>query len=179
MSLESEPYNREQKILLVDDDNTLLKFFKIHLNKFFAKVFVVESAKEALAKVKEGEIDLVVSDIRMPKVDGFELLQKIKKVDPSIPVFLVSGALLTEEQKDFISQEVDGFLKKPFSVEEFHLYISRGLQLREIYRPLFAVTRTKKHFMELLKNKVELKDAIKRGSHDEAVLLYEELKKVS
>ncbi|NBX24419.1 MAG: hypothetical protein EBR52_10065, partial [Microbacteriaceae bacterium] len=46
------PYDRTSFILVVDDDDSLLKFFKIHLNKFFSRVIVVESAKDALAQLK-------------------------------------------------------------------------------------------------------------------------------
>ena len=61
------------KILIVDDDQTLLKFFKIHLNKFFSRVIVVKNAKEAVETLKSKQIDLVLSDIRMPRVDGLQL----------------------------------------------------------------------------------------------------------
>ena len=46
------PYDRESNVLIVDDDSTLLKFFKIHLNKFFSRVVVVENAKSALETMK-------------------------------------------------------------------------------------------------------------------------------
>ena len=88
---------KEPNILVVDDDSTLLKFFKIHLNKFFSKVIVVDSPK-AVDLVKEGGIDLVISDYKMPKATGVQLAKKIKNIDASIPVFMISGALISEKR---------------------------------------------------------------------------------
>jgi DNA-binding response OmpR family regulator len=77
MSDPKSVYDRTSFILVVEDDETLLKFFKIHLNKFFSKVIVVKNAKEALDTIKEKSIDLVVSDFKMPKMDGIQLLRKV------------------------------------------------------------------------------------------------------
>ena len=102
MTIQDRTYNRTSYILVVDDDDTLLKFFKIHLNKFFSRVIVVKNAKEAIETLKDKEIDLVISDIKMPRMDGIQLMKKVKNHDPSIPVFLVSGALLNESQQNAI-----------------------------------------------------------------------------
>ena len=79
---------KEPHILVVDDDSTLLKFFKIHLNKYFSKVIVVDSPAKAIEIIKDEnqEIDLVISDYKMPKSNGVQLA-KNKNIDASIPVF--------------------------------------------------------------------------------------------
>ncbi|NBQ53735.1 MAG: response regulator, partial [Proteobacteria bacterium] len=100
-------YDRTSYVLVVDDDDTLLKFFKIHLNKSFSRVIVVESAKDALLQIKEKEIDLVLTDIRMPKMDGIELMAKVRRFDPTIPVLIVSGAALDEDQTQACMKEAD------------------------------------------------------------------------
>src|SRR4051812_24550120 len=128
-------YDRTSYILVVDDDNTLLKFFKIHLNKFFSKVVVVKNAKEAIEALKDKEIDLVISDINMPRMDGFQLLKRVRKQDGSIPVLLVSGALLDKDE-EVTAKEADGYLRKPFSVDELHAFISRGMERRDKMKQL-------------------------------------------
>lgn len=168
MSLSSTDYNTESFILIVDDDNTLLKFFKIHLNKFFSKVIVVDSAKEAVKKLKEKNIDLVISDIRMPKTDGIELIGKVRKFDPSIPTLLVSGALLSDEQIEKITSEADGFLRKPFSVDQLHSFIENGMKLREAYSELAPMARSKKCLRDLIKNEMSVEEAIKKASQTRA-----------
>jgi DNA-binding NtrC family response regulator len=124
------PYDRTSFILVVDDDNTLLKFFKIHLNKFFSKVLVVENGKQAIDTLKEKTIDLIVSDIRMPRADGFQVLTKARRMDPTIPFLLISGELLNDEQKDLLQQS-DGFLAKPFTIDQLNDFINQGMALRD------------------------------------------------
>lgn len=157
MSIENRAYDRNSYILVVDDDDTLLKFFKIHLNKFFSKVLVVRSAKEAIATLKEKSIDLVLSDIRMSRMDGIQLMKKVRSHDPSIPVYLVSGAMLTDEQKDTVDNKADGFLRKPFSIDELHAFIDHGMKHREIFRELYAIVQDPKKFQEMVRGQAKFK----------------------
>src|SRR4051812_29682880 len=149
-------YDRTSYILVVDDDNTLLKFFKIHLNKFFSRVIVVKNAKEAIDTFREKEIDLVLSDIRMPRMDGLQLMKRVRKHDPSIPVLMISGALLTEEQSKAADEDADGYLRKPFSVDDLHQFIEKGMQLRDKYKRLSELLPDKKLIRDVLRGKAKL-----------------------
>lgn len=131
-------YDRESHILIVDDDSSLLKFFKIHLNKFFSKILVVESGKDALEAIKTREIDLVLTDIRMPKTDGLVLMGKIRKLHPEIPILLISGEPVPDDMSKLV-KSADGFLTKPFSVDELNAFINRGVDLRLAMKELIAV----------------------------------------
>jgi DNA-binding NtrC family response regulator len=157
MTIQDRTYDRTSYILVVDDDDTLLKFFKIHLNKFFSRVIVVRNAQEAFNTLKEKEIDLVISDIKMPRMDGIQLMKKVKNHDPSIPVFLVSGALLSDIQKTAVDTKADGFLKKPFSIDELHDFIDRGMRVRDYYKELLEIVQDKKKFLELIQGKRQLR----------------------
>ena len=157
MTIQDRTYNRTSYILVVDDDDTLLKFFKIHLNKFFSRVIVVKNAKEAIETLKDKEIDLVISDIKMPRMDGIQLMKKVKNHDPSIPVFLVSGALLNESQQNAIDTKADGYLKKPFGIDELHNFIDRGIQVRDAYKELLEIVQDNKKFLELIQGKRQLR----------------------
>ncbi len=155
------PYDRTSYVLVIDDDDTLLKFFKIHLNKSFSKVIVVESAKDAMLQLKEKQIDLVLTDIRMPKVDGIELMTKVRRFDPTIPVLIISGAVLNQEQTDACIIEADGFLSKPFSFEDLHNFIDRGMKLREAFKEMAEIMRDRKNFRALLRGKISPRRAAK------------------
>jgi len=169
-------YDRTSFILVVDDDNTLLKFFKIHLNKFFSKVIVVQNGKEAMDTIKEKQIDLVISDVRMPKVDGGELLAKVRTYDPLIPVLLISGATLTDEQQK-ACQDADGFLAKPFGVDDLNDFINRGMRRRELLVKLGSFITKKKDVREVALGKGELKKSIAKGADaSEAAKIVEELR---
>ncbi|MES2745259.1 MAG: response regulator [Bdellovibrionota bacterium] len=176
MTISDRVYNRSSHILVVDDDDTLLKFFKIHLNKFFSRVLVVHSASDAMDALKEKEIDLVISDIRMPRVDGLQLMKKIKNYDPTIPVFLISGALLDEEQKDTVGEKADGYLKKPFTIEELHDYVDRGMKIRDAYKELYTIVQDKKKFLELIQGKRQFRFIKDEDARNKAQKILEDLK---
>ena len=144
------PYDRTSHILIVDDDDTLLKFFKIHLNKFFSRVIVVENAKQALESLRDREVDLLLSDVRMPKVDGIQLMQKIRKAHPDIPVLLISGEPMSEEQQ-LIINDADGFLSKPFSVDELNDFIHYGTDLRQCFKELSPFMKDVKKLRDALR----------------------------
>jgi CheY-like chemotaxis protein len=175
MSDESSPisiaskanYDRTSYILVVDDDNTLLKFFKIHLNKFFSKVIVVKNAKEAIQALAEKEIDLVLSDIRMPRVDGIQLMRKVRRHDPSIPFLLISGALLSDDQTKK-SDQADGYLRKPFSVDELHSFIEHGVFLRDKYKRLAELLIDPAMIRKVLTGRVKIEKFISDEAHIEA-----------
>ena len=171
-------YNKETYILVVDDDETLLKFFKIHLNKFFSKVIVVKNAAEAKETLDNNEIDLVLSDIRMPKTSGIQLMRKVRLHDPSIPVFLISGALLDEKQTFDVDTMADGFLKKPFSIDGLHEFLTKGLKYREIYKDLYQIVPDKRKFQRLVRGKSfpKIED---EDDKERAKKLYEELLNVT
>lgn len=177
-SPQTKAYDRTSYILVVDDDNTLLKFFKIHLNKFYSRVIVVPSAKEAIQTLKDRTVDLVISDIIMGRLDGFGLMKKVRNYDPSIPVFLVSGALLDEEQQEAVNS-ADGFLKKPFSIEELHSYIDHGLKIRAIFKELYNLVPEKKKFQKIVTKEAGV-DIIKQAeTRDKVIALLAQLDTLS
>lgn len=157
-------YDRMSHVMVVDDDQTLLKFFKIHLNKFFSKVVVVKSAKEAVETLKEKEIDLILTDIRMPKVDGVQLLKKIRAYDASIPVFMLSGGALTAEQIKTVDESSDGFLKKPFTIDEIQEFIELGMRKRELLKQLSELVPDNKKLLAILKGKAKLTSSMPSDS---------------
>ena len=169
-------YDRTSFIMIVDDDDTLLKFFKIHLNKFFSRVIVVPNASEAIETLRTREIDLVISDIRMPKMDGLQLMKKVRAHDASIPYIIVSGALLTDEQVVTCETIADGFLSKPFGVDELHNLIDFGLKRRELLKELATLLPSNKAMNEVLFGAGSVEKLAGTVSKDRAKELLGELK---
>lgn len=165
---EKTPEERENYILIVDDDNTLLKFFKIHLNKFFSKIIVAKNATEALEILETKEIDLIISDFRMPRVDGVQFMKKAKKHDASIPFLFISGAMLSDTQKNNIDNKSDGYLKKPFSIDELHTFIVRGLERRDKLLSLSNLIEDKAKLKDLIGGKYSLKKIKDETNREEA-----------
>ena len=174
MSRAKPHYDRNSFILVVDDDRTLLKFFKIHLNKFFSRVIVVKNAREAISSLREKAIDLIITDINMPGTDGFQLQKKVRKNDSSIPVLLISGALLDPSEEELLD-DADGYLRKPFTIDQLHSFISDGLTRREIMKELATLVADKKQLRNLIKGKIPLAKAVKKPHQKKARLLLKSL----
>ena len=169
--MKDREYDRTSYILVVDDDNTLLKFFKIHLNKFFSRVIVVKNAREAIEAIKEKEIDLVITDFNMPRMDGVALLKRVRKHDTAIPVLLISGALLSDHAQDQIDSLADGYLRKPFTVDELHAFISIGMDLRDCMLRLSELLNKKQRrmFRDILYGSIDLAETIKKKAALESI----------
>lgn len=152
-------YDRTSHILVVDDDSTILKFFKIHLNKFFSKVIVVKNGSEAMIAMKEREIDLVICDIMMPRVNGIQLLKKMRRFDFTIPVLFITGAELASDIEADIGQ-ADGILRKPFGIDQLHQFIEEGMQKRDSFKELNELIKDKDILKKILKSKKGLENFV-------------------
>ncbi|MFH0985113.1 MAG: response regulator [Candidatus Omnitrophota bacterium] len=106
----------EKKILIVDDEPTLLKLLQIHLQKEGYEVLTAESVDEALQALESGPVDLVLLDIRMPEKDGFNFLSAVSDPYgvPRMPVILMTARSEFESLMGEIA--VDGFINKPFEM---------------------------------------------------------------
>ena len=134
---------------------------------------VVKNAKEAIEALREREYDLVVTDINMPRMNGFDLMKRIRRKDISLPILLVSGALLEPEEEKII-EESDVYLRKPFDMEELHKFIVRGLSLRVKMKKLVELVDDDKKMRKLIKGKIKLEKVVKE---EENLALAQELLK--
>lgn len=106
-------------ILVVDDNADMLSYIRNILQKDF-NVATASNGMDALLKIKERHIDLVVSDVMMPVMDGIQLLKTIKKTEEvsTLPVILVSARAGEEAKIEGIDIGADDYLVKPFSAKE-------------------------------------------------------------
>jgi DNA-binding response OmpR family regulator len=109
------------KILIVDDEPDLTQVSKLALQYHGFKVDSFNDPQEALTKFKAGLYDLIILDIKMPKMDGFELYHEIKKKDNNANVcFLTASELYYEEfrKKEYCALDRNLFIRKPIENEE-------------------------------------------------------------
>ncbi len=105
------------KILVVDDENYILHILDFSLGAEGYEVVTAEDGEEAVRKAKEQKPDLVVLDVMMPKMDGFEACRAIKG-DPELggtPVILLSAKARDVDQKQGYEAGADDYITKPFS----------------------------------------------------------------
>ena len=124
----------QRQILIVDDNTDLLSSLKEGLELYCQDIAVLlaEDGKEAIKKLKEEIVSLVVSDIRMPNVNGLELLAYIVNYYPDIPVIIMT-AYPTPALKKLLHEksEVTGFIQKPFVITDLATKVEETLQKEE------------------------------------------------
>ena len=122
-------------VLIVEDDNEMRSYLASELRAHF-QVLTAENGKVALEIIEEKEVSLVLSDVMMPEMNGFELCRSIKTnlAISHIPVILLT-ALSDERQRTFgITRGADGYIQKPFLMDYVKVKIIRVLEERERLR---------------------------------------------
>ena len=120
------------KILVVDDDKNTRKYFKAVLEAENYTVFACANGKEALEVMDREYIDLIVLDVMMPEMDGYELTKALREVQNDTPVLMVSAMQLPENiHKGFISG-ADDYMVKPVDETEMLLRIKAMLRRARI-----------------------------------------------
>jgi DNA-binding response OmpR family regulator len=112
---------RRIRILAVDEEPDLIMLCRMSLEHYGFEVDTFNDPQEALPKFKPGSYDLVNLDIKMPKMDGFELYHKIKKKDINANIcFLTASELYYEEfrKKEYYALDKSMFIRKPIDNEE-------------------------------------------------------------
>jgi two-component system response regulator ChvI len=128
------------KIMLVDDDPDILLTFKNGLEEgqntpvegVNLQVDTFADPKEALTSFKAGLYNLLLIDIRMPNINGFELYEELKKIDDKPRVCFITAYELYYEalKKDFPELNIGCFIKKPISIEDLATRIRKELALQ-------------------------------------------------
>jgi two-component system response regulator GlrR len=117
------------KVLLVDDDASLLRLLALRLEGEGYEVTTCESAKEALKLFNSQSFDLVLSDLRMPGLDGLAFFDEIMVLDQTIPVILMTAHGTIEDAVEATQRGVAGFITKPIEHDELRLVLSKHLSL--------------------------------------------------
>lgn len=107
----------QKRILVVDDDSMNLVRTKMILGKYYDVLFA-ESGMEALDKLKEEKVDLILLDIEMPKMNGIETFQRMKNLPVEVPVIFLTASGFEEDVKNAIKLGAVNYLKKPFRPQE-------------------------------------------------------------
>ena len=111
----------KKRILCVDDESMNLELLKAILTPLGYDILTANTGKEGFENLLGGGIDLVILDVSMPDMNGYEVCKKIKHDERTsgIPVVLLSGLSDTEEMNRGFSMGCDDFLSKPFERVEF------------------------------------------------------------
>jgi CheY-like chemotaxis protein len=120
------------KILLADDEETIRNITSMMLESLDVEVICAEdglAAVEAFAQNRK-QIEVIILDVVMPKLNGEEACRKIREMDPQIPIIIASGYSFEETTARFKTTEFNGFLQKPFKLKELIEQINTAAQSR-------------------------------------------------
>ncbi len=124
-----------EKLLIVDDEPDMLKLLSMIIKeKTSYEVVTTNNPLEALEFAKKDNFDLVIADLKMPGLDGIELLDAIKRVDENIPVIIITAYGTVESATEAIQKGGFDFISKPFRKEQILFTIDKALKWLKLQR---------------------------------------------
>ena len=122
-----------QRIVVVDDEELLCEFLVDLFKRERYEVHSTTRAREALQLIDEESCDLLITDIKMPEMDGLELLRRVHAARPDLPVVMMTGYGSADNAIQALNLGAFNFVRKPFAVDEILKVVRKGL---ELLRPL-------------------------------------------
>tara|TARA_R110002124_G_scaffold5301_1_gene33244 strand:- start:269377 stop:270693 length:1317 start_codon:yes stop_codon:yes gene_type:complete len=118
---------KKENILIVDDDPNILELIQRHLHSLDYHTFKAISVKEAVAILRDTEIDLLITDLKMPEVNGFELIQFVSEHYPKMPKLVVTGYPSVQDELSVIKSGAIDYIVKPFTKDELKKGVLKSL----------------------------------------------------
>lgn len=120
------------RILVVDDDSNMRTLFEALLKRENYTVFTAENGEDALNVMEREYIDLVILDIMMPKMDGYEFTRVLRETDNNLPILMVSAKQLPEDKQKGFLVGTDDYITKPIDNTELLLRVKALLRRAKI-----------------------------------------------
>lgn len=120
----------KKNILIVDDELGVRESLRMILKDKY-DLFIYAKSEEALEAVRSNRIDVALLDIKMPEMNGIELLQKIKNIDQNIQVALVTGYATIDTAIEAMRLGAFDYIKKPFDKDKLEELVKRGIEIRK------------------------------------------------
>ncbi len=131
-----------EKLLVVDDEPNMLRLLKtILMDKTGYEVITTNNPLEVSKLLQEAPFDLVITDLKMPLVDGLDLIDIIKKINSSLPIIIITAYGTIETAEEAIQKGAYDFITKPFRKETILITIKRALEWKRMQRELAALKK--------------------------------------
>ena len=157
-------------LLIIDDEKNIREGLAANFEMDGYNVKLAENGKQGLEFLAKGDIDLVITDLRMPGISGEEVLRKVTTETPGVPVIVLTGHGSIDSAVDAMRNGAYDFLTKPLNLDQLSLIVKRALEAREL---------SLQH--KQLKNEVEKEHVLDNiiGKSAEMQKVFEMIKKVS
>jgi len=160
----------KEKILVVDDEQSMREFLDIMLKKEEYRVTLASNGEEVLRLIEKDIFDLILMDIRMPKMDGITVLRKVKTLSPETIVIMITAYASADTAIKAMKEGAYDYITKPFKVEEIKLIIKNALEKKYLQNENLLLKQAVKdrfHFGNII------------GQSPKMLTLYDLLEKVS
>ncbi|MBA3353384.1 MAG: sigma-54-dependent Fis family transcriptional regulator [Blastocatellia bacterium] len=115
-------------ILIVDDEQSYRQLLSLVFESDGHTIRTASNGREALAVLQREPVDVVISDVRMPDMDGIEMLSAVRETQPDLGVILMTAFASVETAREAFKLGADDFIQKPFDVEELKLIVKKTLE---------------------------------------------------
>ncbi len=123
---------RNVRILVVDDEKGIRDLLEYELGYSGYQVTTSSNGEQALEYLRKVRVNLLISDIKMPKMDGIQVLQAANKIDPDMHAVMATGYGTIESAVAAMKLGAYDFIQKPFNMDELHSIIERALERTEL-----------------------------------------------
>jgi DNA-binding NtrC family response regulator len=131
-----------EKILVVDDEPNMLRLLKtILMDRTGYEVVTTNNPLEVSKLLQEDHFDLVITDLKMPLVDGMDLIDIIRKIDAAMPIVIITAYGTIETAEEAIQKGAYDFITKPFRKETILITIKRALEWKRMQGELAALKK--------------------------------------
>jgi two-component system, sensor histidine kinase and response regulator len=170
---------QEQVVVVIDDDEVMRLSCQQILNKAGYRVETFGNGHDGIRRIHELKPPLLIVDIKMPELDGFEVIDIVRKVDPDLVVVVITGYATIETAVDAMKAGAYDFLPKPFTPNELRLIIDRGYERWRLTKEAQRLRREKveveRKFVTLVSHQLKTPlvavkqylDALLLGSRDQ------------
>ena len=136
-----------EKILVIDDEKSILDLLSVVFEKEGYMVETSLSATRAVELMGNEDFDIIVSDIKMPKMSGMELLSYVRKNRPDIPIVMITAYGTIKQAVEALKAGAMDYIVKPFDVEELKIIVAQGLEKKRLKEEnLFLKKELKKKY---------------------------------
>ncbi len=159
------------RILYVEDDETLSFVTKDNLELNGYEVEHCLDGETAVSSFNKNQYDLCILDVMLPKMDGFEVAQKIRSTDPNIPILFLTAKSLKEDKIHGLKIGADDYITKPFSIEELILKIEVFLKRKFVSVPVNDIHKLGKYTFDYRNLVLSIGESSRNLTQKEADLL--------
>ena len=124
---------KKKKVLVVDDDKKSRYLVSFLLEKEGFKVIIATNGLEGIEAARKQQVDLIIMDVKMPKMDGYETTKRIRRLEKykSIPIIALTSYAMTEDKERALKAGCTGYIPKPITSETFISEIKKFLEVKD------------------------------------------------